>query len=338
MSYPLPHHPQVPLPSPCPPPSSPDFPYPGLRRVVSTSGGRGRALQATAAFPAGSAVAVFPRPLLCLPDGDHARRACDWCLRPGSCTSSSSSSALASSGVGVESQRGETRLSLCTRCRYAAYCDRKCQAAAWKAVHKLECPALCRVKKSVFGTEGGKGKEEQEEKWFVPTPVRAAVQLLLRLRQGDGAVRDAVGCVPFVNDGGGDDGGVLEANVARFREYGTGAVWDDLGTQARAALRFAGLEPRGDGKVEAAVEGTRRLLCALQTNAFDRRDEDVGAAGVFLDVDLAMANHSCVPNAYVVFAGRAAVLRAERDIAVGEEVEISYIGRSLRITLIRATS
>jgi SET and MYND domain-containing protein len=195
-------------------------------------------------------------------------------------------------------------------------------------VHKLECPALCRIKDGVFGPTRGKEREQWEEKWFVPTPVRAAMQLLLRLKQNDQVVRDAVGDVPFINSSGENREGVLEGNVQGFRDYEDGTVWKDLGAQARAALKFAGMEMDGE-KVEVAAEGVRQLLCMLQTNAFDRRDEDVGAAGVFLDVDLAMANHSCVPNAYVVFVGRTAVLRAERDISVGEEVEISYIGMSL---------
>lgn len=42
-----------------------------------------------------------------------------------------------------------------------------------------------------------------------------------------------------------------------------------------------------------------------------------------------MANHSCVPNAMVQFVGRTAVLRAERPVAAGDEVEISYTGAPL---------
>lgn len=39
-----------------------------------------------------------------------------------------------------------------------------------------------------------------------------------------------------------------------------------------------------------------------------------------------MANHSCIPNATVLFIGRTAVLRAERAIREGEEIEICYTG------------
>lgn len=39
-----------------------------------------------------------------------------------------------------------------------------------------------------------------------------------------------------------------------------------------------------------------------------------------------MANHSCVPNAMVQFVERKAILRAEKDIQAGDEIEISYTG------------
>ena len=67
----------------------------------------------------------------------------------------------------------------------------------------------------------------------------------------------------------------------------------------------------------------------IQTNAFNRLDADTGMEGIFLDAGLAMVNHSCVPNAFVGFDGRTAVLRAERPIKEGEEITISYIGMSL---------
>ena len=70
-------------------------------------------------------------------------------------------------------------------------------------------------------------------------------------------------------------------------------------------------------------------LIQIQTNAFDRSDPDTGAAGIFLDPVLAMANHSCIPNAFICFSGRNAILRAEDTIREGDEVEISYTGKLL---------
>ncbi|KAG6000096.1 hypothetical protein E4U21_005820 [Claviceps maximensis] len=93
---------------------------------------------------------------------------------------------------------------------------------------------------------------------------------------------------------------------------------------AAAACVFAaagkeGAAPARD--VSRAVE----MLCKIQTNAFHRFDADLaGEAGIFLDPVLAMANHSCIPNATVLFVGRTAVLRAERPIREGEEITICY--------------
>jgi SET and MYND domain-containing protein len=68
------------------------------------------------------------------------------------------------------------------------------------------------------------------------------------------------------------------------------------------------------------------MLCKLQANAFDRRDVEVSATGIFVDPVLAMANHSCVPNATVQAVGGTVLLMADGFIEQGDEVEISYIG------------
>lgn len=122
--------------------------------------------------------------------------------------------------------------------------------------------------------------------------------------------------------------------------------WPDLEMMAMAACAFAGRQ--GESNIRRAVE----LLCKvhtayafprlstvvsssssnvpdnpqIQTNAFHRWDVDLGQVGVFLEPTLAMANHSCVPNAVVQFVGRKAILRAERPIQAGDEIEISYTG------------
>ena len=62
---------------------------------------------------------------------------------------------------------------------------------------------------------------------------------------------------------------------------------------------------------------------------FNVHDPDFGLDAVFLHPALAMANHSCVPNASAHISGRAAILVSERDIAEGEEVTISYTGTAL---------
>ncbi|KAJ9130240.1 Set and mynd domain protein [Pleurostoma richardsiae] len=156
-------------------------------------------------------------------------------------------------------------------------------------VHKQECQAFRRVRRSV-------GKD------WLPTPVRALLQALLR--RGEEDVRATFE--------------LLEGNAERFREREQ--IWRDMELQAVAAVTYAGIR-----ETKEEVENARLILCKIQTNAFDRMEADIGQAGIFLDPALAMANHSCTPNAIVVFTRRKALLRAEMPIEAGDEITISYI-------------
>ncbi|KAJ4272186.1 hypothetical protein NW762_000897 [Fusarium torreyae] len=131
----------------------------------------------------------------------------------------------------------------------------------------------------------------------LPTPVRAVVQALVKPEIG-AALED------------------LEGNVASWRKS---EKWADMEMMAMGASAFAGL---GTGLEE--VQKAMTLLCKIQTNAFHRYDADLGQVGIFLEPKLAMANHSCIPNAMVQFVGRKAMLRAEKPINVDDEIEISY--------------
>lgn len=198
----------------------------------------------------------------------------------------------------------------CTGCRAAAYCGSRCQRAHWAAVHKLECRVL---KKALQEAEAAARRRREDGvdagstamvTATVPAPVRALLQILLRWP----AVKDTVAG--------------LEDNVAGFRARP--ALWNDFEVQAAAACALAAWPPTKDSLATAA-----EAMCKIHTNSFDRSDVDVAYTGTFLDAQLAMANHSCVPNAIVAFAGRKAFLRAEQAIQAGDEITISYIGECL---------
>lgn len=76
-------------------------------------------------------------------------------------------------------------------------------------------------------------KERTGKEW-VPTPVRAAILLLFRLKKGDEGVRAAVGDVL----GDESEKGTLEGNMDSFRR--DEKVWTDLEMQAGAAATYAG--------------------------------------------------------------------------------------------------
>ncbi|KAK3693902.1 hypothetical protein B0T22DRAFT_451141 [Podospora appendiculata] len=202
----------------------------------------------------------------------------------------------------------EVPLKACTGCKATVYCGAQCQRAHWKSIHKTECKMFKRVR-------------EQSNKDWLPTPVRALAQVLILLEAGEPNATAAFG-----------DGGSLEGNVDGFRQ--DSQVWGDFQLQAAAALVYLGMMAseewqekarRGaldsDEKFQRACE----VLCKIQTNAFNRLDQDTALSGIFLHPGLAMVNHSCMPNAFVGFDKRTAQLRAGEPIDEGDEIRISYI-------------
>ncbi|ODA81928.1 hypothetical protein RJ55_00433 [Drechmeria coniospora] len=192
---------------------------------------------------------------------------------------------------------GEPRA--CSGCQAVWYCGKACQAAAWKSTlstvgHAREC--------SIFRKQRLAGRPSGN----LPTPVRALLQMLL-----DDDVARVVDA--------------LEGHVVQRR--GRNEEWKDLQLMAMAACAYAKGRAE-EGELKRAVE----LLCKIQTNAFHRSDADLGQVGIFLEPTLAMANHSCLPNAMVEFSTRKAILRAERPIQAGEEIEISYTDYTYPLT------
>ncbi|KUI62316.1 SET domain and MYND-type zinc finger protein 6 [Cytospora mali] len=178
----------------------------------------------------------------------------------------------------------------CTGCKAVSYCGTSCQKAHWGLIHKSECKSYRKVKASV------------DQDWL-PTPVRALLQVLLRW-DSEPELRSA-----FAS---------LEGNVTKFKLRED--IWKDIGLQAYGGMTYAG-RTENDEQLHLA----RDILCKIQTNSFDRTDVDTGQAGIFLHPTLAMINHSCIPNANVVFVKRQALLRAEAPIREGDEINISYI-------------
>ncbi|PNP38235.1 hypothetical protein TGAMA5MH_09806 [Trichoderma gamsii] len=175
----------------------------------------------------------------------------------------------------------------CSRCHAASYCDATCQAAAWKAVHSRECKVL------------RQGIKDEDRRRRLPTPTRALIQAILGKEIGDGLE--------------GLEGHVLEKKAAKGEE------WKDIEIMAMAACAFS-----GKGTAEEDIRKAAEMLCKIQNNSFQRFDSDLGVIGLFLEPTLAMANHSCIPNAAVQFIGRNALLIAENPIRAGDEIELAY--------------
>ncbi|KIH89592.1 set and mynd domain protein [Sporothrix brasiliensis 5110] len=187
----------------------------------------------------------------------------------------------------------------CQGCQAVVYCGKECQRAHWKRFHKFECKPLKNAFESAArqaaATPGGYVQP-------LPAPVRALMLVILQWKDS-ADIRATVEA--------------LEGNVPAF--ISNRDVWDDFKLQAAGACQFTGW--LGEDQIRTAVE----ILCRIHTNTFDRRDHNLTQSGLFLDATLAMANHSCLPNAVVGFFGPKTWLRATEPIKAGDEITVSYI-------------
>lgn len=173
--------------------------------VQGTKGkGAGRSLSSRKTFKPGDLIATFTSPILVLPNGPSAKIVCNHCLAHNVPTKA------------------------CTGCKAVVYCGAECQKANWGLIHKLECKVFKRVKASA------------DQDWL-PTPVRALVQVLLRW-DGDEDLRAAFGR--------------LEGNVDRFRSRED--VWKDVGLQAYGGMAYAGRK-----ETDNELHMARDILCKV---------------------------------------------------------------------------
>ncbi|TAQ89569.1 hypothetical protein B7494_g2119 [Chlorociboria aeruginascens] len=135
---------------------------------------------------------------------------------------------------------------------------------------------------------------------IIPTTTRAVIQTLLRHQYG--ASLDPI----------------WAALVSQRESQEKQPVWESIILQAQSSIMWT-QKPRE--WINVAIE----LLCRVNMNAFRVTLFDNALAGLCFDPLLARVNHSCDPNAAVIFNGRHASLRALLPIKQGSQIFISYI-------------
>lgn len=190
-------------------------------------------------------------------------------------------------------------LKRCTACKVAQYCSVTCQSVAWKSIHKEECRIYKKLPQ------------------VAPTAVRGLIQLLLR--------KEISALAPDSR------WAELEGHAAELQKHNR---WDEIVLQARAAVEWTAspqsyMEPAVHVLCRVCLESFlgKRVLTSFQmaTNAFRATLADNTPIGLCFEPMASLANHSCVPNATIMFDGRHMTLRALDDIKMGEQVFISYI-------------
>ncbi|KAF3919492.1 hypothetical protein ABW20_dc0100562 [Dactylellina cionopaga] len=191
-----------------------------------------------------------------------------------------------------EAYKLPVKLSYCLGCRVVKYCGKACQTSDWKRKnHKYECDIYKRQHPRVL-----------------PTPARAM------LRMAKHFLTETPGSAVTGGVGG------LKAHAQEFSKAG-GERWEMGNLTAKATAEFS----KSSKQVSFEPEFMRDLYCKLLINSVTVTTQTFDPIGICLAFESAMFNHSCDPNAFMIFDGRQLFIRSLREIPKDTEVTISYI-------------
>ncbi|KAL7268574.1 hypothetical protein RUND412_008797 [Rhizina undulata] len=106
----------------------------------------------------------------------------------------------------------------------------------------------------------------------------------------------------------------LRGHVEKFR---AGDKWDMICLMAKGAYEYSG--------TILSEDFAREMYCRLLINCISHTTPDGEEIGLDFDPTASLMNHSCEPNAMMVFDGRGLGVFAVEEIKEGEEVTICYI-------------
>ncbi|XP_056600865.1 histone-lysine N-methyltransferase SMYD1a [Triplophysa dalaica] len=189
----------------------------------------------------------------------------------------------------------------CAQCKFAHYCDRTCQRAAWDE-HKQECSAI---------RKSGKAPNEN---------VRLAARIMWRIHKNTGLVSDSQ--LTTLD--------LLEDHLSQMPP-------EDLKELRVDVQNFFQYWPKKSKTL--GEDYVAHIMGVINCNGFTLSDQrGLQAVGVGLFPNLCLVNHDCWPNCSVILnhgdqtaldttfhSERRIELRALEKISEGEELTVSYV-------------
>ncbi|KAK4745202.1 hypothetical protein SAY87_011514 [Trapa incisa] len=186
-----------------------------------------------------------------------------------------------------------SNLKKCSACRVVWYCGSSCQKSQWK-VHQLECRALSRL-------------DEDKRKYVTPS-IRLMLKLCIHRKLQDERI------IPSTAT---DNYRLVEALVSHMSDIDQKqlVLYAQMANLVNLILQWPNIN------IKEITENFSKLSC----NGHTICDSEFRPLGTGLYPVISIINHSCLPNAVLVFEETAAVVRAVQYISSGSEVSISYI-------------
>ncbi|KAJ6398892.1 hypothetical protein OIU77_019619 [Salix suchowensis] len=195
-------------------------------------------------------------------------------------------------------------LKKCSACQAVWYCGSTCQKSEWK-LHRLECIALSRL--------------EKEKRKAVTPSIRLMVRLYLsRKLQNEMFIPASVT----------DSCNFVEALVSHLKDLDEKqlVLYAQMASLVHLILQWPEINLKEIA--EKLLQGPQLILCCyslLACNAHTICDCELRPLGTGLYPIVSIINHSCLPNAVLIFEGKSSVVRAVEHIPEGAEVSIAYI-------------
>ncbi len=187
---------------------------------------------------------------------------------------------------------GQKTLKKCSGCKVVYYCQVSCQKKAWMTYHRQECSYLSKVAPKI------------------PTDtVRLMARIIFKLRQG--GMRECA-----------------ELPDGRQRYF------EDLMTHQReivrdtqrieAFLSFHAVLQDCLGDALPPKNEVLEIYGRVLINSFNVMNDDYQPVGIGLYLAPSVLDHSCSPNATVLFDGSSLILKAIEDVPDFDKIFISY--------------